>query len=537
MTKAERAAELKELRGRWEAMCNAYLERAGVDQRIDMRSYSEQGIDRTPERKMLPSEWRQESRRAQIIEFRQARAEIEESRQDVARLIPDMQAEIINLQAERQRREREAEQVRKDRESRRQKLLDLADALRGDREARINLSQVYAAAGYQLQERDGKRVWTYPPGDLREDRQAVYAAWNEWDTRRRERIAQIAQERAEEEQARQAIRQSRSGVETPSMLSDAIPRKKTPWREWREKTLTERYGEDMVARAVQEDWYIQMRPDLGGLNIVVTEPKGIRHEIVDGGDILRSEGDGIRDIPLMLELAKAKGWTSLHLEGSDAFREQAAIAAVQAGFALDDVALEQRAKQQLRQQREALERQRLAHEAEEAARAIREPRFGPEPHLISDAVRDTLGKRTSWQEWRGKTMKERYGSEMADRMFEENWSVRLRPDLGGWDIVARQGDTEIEIVDSGDILRGETGTPKEIPLMLDLAKAKGWTALNIEGSEAFRKQAAVAALEAGFDLADPELEQWAKQQSEEPEELEVLENEEAARLRAEEQER
>ncbi|ELD0497035.1 MobA/MobL family protein, partial [Escherichia coli] len=43
LTKAERAAELKELRGRWEAMCNAHLERAGVEQRIDMRSHAERG--------------------------------------------------------------------------------------------------------------------------------------------------------------------------------------------------------------------------------------------------------------------------------------------------------------------------------------------------------------------------------------------------------------------------------------------------------------------------------------------------------------
>ena len=130
-------------------------------------------------------------------------------------------------------------------------------------------------------------------------------------------------------------------------------------------------------------------------------------------------------------------------------------------------------------------------------------------------------------------MAERYGPKMVERMLDENWSVRLRPDLGGWDIVARRGDAGIEIVDSGDILRGETGTPKEIPLMLDLARAKGWTILTIEGSEDFRKQTAVAALEAGFDLADPELEQAARRSihDQEPEEPEVLENEKAKQLR------
>jgi hypothetical protein len=73
LTKAERAAELKELRGRWEAMCNAHLERAGVEQRIDMRSHAERGTGLEPERKQLPSQWRGQGR-ANVIEFRQARA-------------------------------------------------------------------------------------------------------------------------------------------------------------------------------------------------------------------------------------------------------------------------------------------------------------------------------------------------------------------------------------------------------------------------------------------------------------------------------
>ena len=104
LTKAERAAELKELRGRWEAMCNAHLERAGVEQRIDMRSHAERGTGLEPERKQLPSQWRGQGR-ANVIEFRQARAELAEARQELARAVPDARAEVIHLEAERQRRE------------------------------------------------------------------------------------------------------------------------------------------------------------------------------------------------------------------------------------------------------------------------------------------------------------------------------------------------------------------------------------------------------------------------------------------------
>ncbi|NMG04058.1 MobA/MobL family protein [Azoarcus taiwanensis] len=104
LTKAERAAELKELRGRWGAMCNAHLERAGVEQRIDMRSHAERGTGLEPERKQLPSQWRGQGR-ANVIEFRQARAELAEARQELARAVPDARAEVIHLEAERQRRE------------------------------------------------------------------------------------------------------------------------------------------------------------------------------------------------------------------------------------------------------------------------------------------------------------------------------------------------------------------------------------------------------------------------------------------------
>lgn len=111
LTRAERAAELKALRGRWETLCNAHLERAGVEQRIDMRSHAERGTGLEPERKQLPSEWRGQGRE-HVIEFRQARAELAEARQELARAVPDARAEVIHLEAERQRREQAQRQAR-----------------------------------------------------------------------------------------------------------------------------------------------------------------------------------------------------------------------------------------------------------------------------------------------------------------------------------------------------------------------------------------------------------------------------------------
>lgn len=104
LTKAERNADLEALRGRWGDMCNAHLEKAGFSVRIDMRSHAEQQSGLVPERKLLPSEWRDPAKRAQVIEFRQARAELASARENLSREIPDAGTEIISLQAERDRR-------------------------------------------------------------------------------------------------------------------------------------------------------------------------------------------------------------------------------------------------------------------------------------------------------------------------------------------------------------------------------------------------------------------------------------------------
>lgn len=79
-TKAERVADLKAVRERWELACNQHLERAGADARIDMRSHADAGIEDAPERKQLPSQWRGQGR-ADVIELRAAKAEQREAGQ------------------------------------------------------------------------------------------------------------------------------------------------------------------------------------------------------------------------------------------------------------------------------------------------------------------------------------------------------------------------------------------------------------------------------------------------------------------------
>jgi hypothetical protein len=104
LTAGDRKAELRQLRGRWEKTCNAHLQKAGVAERIDMRSHAERNTGLMPERKYLPSEWRDPALRAKVINFRQARAQFSRSRDALRREVPSVGAEIISLEKERERR-------------------------------------------------------------------------------------------------------------------------------------------------------------------------------------------------------------------------------------------------------------------------------------------------------------------------------------------------------------------------------------------------------------------------------------------------
>lgn len=90
----ERQAELKALRQRWETLCNTHLEQAGIESRIDMRSYQERKLDREPEPKQHPQRWKDPKQRAVLLEFRAAQQEQAQAQQMV-------KAEIKNPTAER----------------------------------------------------------------------------------------------------------------------------------------------------------------------------------------------------------------------------------------------------------------------------------------------------------------------------------------------------------------------------------------------------------------------------------------------------
>ena len=85
-------------------MANQHLERAGVEARIDMRSHAERKTGLEPEAKQLPSQWRGAGRE-NVIEFRAARVEQRKAAGLLREEIPNISAEIINIEDARKLRD------------------------------------------------------------------------------------------------------------------------------------------------------------------------------------------------------------------------------------------------------------------------------------------------------------------------------------------------------------------------------------------------------------------------------------------------
>ena len=103
LSRAERVEELKALRSRWQDMANLHLQQLGHSARIDLRSHIERSTGLEAEAKQLPSQWRGEGRK-NVLEFRQARAEQVQAIGRVQKIVPDVQAEIIDFEAKRKHR-------------------------------------------------------------------------------------------------------------------------------------------------------------------------------------------------------------------------------------------------------------------------------------------------------------------------------------------------------------------------------------------------------------------------------------------------
>ena len=394
------ADEVKAVRELWERTANAALERAGVAARIDARSLQAQGIDQEATQHLGPVASEME-RRGKASDRGDGNRAVSVNNTERARLA----AEIVDLHAERARRIRReqareafaashreicpdvgqtvpvlagavaawASQDRADiqerwdarlarnaqkeaahlagMEARRQKLLDLAESLRNDKSAGVNLREAYLAAGYVRERREEKVFFVYPPGDMAEERKGVSQARIVWN----ERAAQI---RVEQEQAEQERQEQEERALDDQVAAETAPGvrqpQRTTWRAWRAQTLSRRYDPAYSAEMAERDIYCRWMPEHQGLYLRLGSMESERMEVIDQGPLLLAK-NGVQDIPLLIETAKGKGWNTLEFTGSPEFQEQAAIAALEAGLSVADGELAQRARERVAAEREAIE--------------------------------------------------------------------------------------------------------------------------------------------------------------------------------------
>ncbi len=522
----------------WADLANRALERAGIAARIDHRSLDAQrreqellaeqarekgdelaaarhnkaaaALDRPPQPKKgrvlehsgperasgQAQAW--ERHLAALAERQAALEAIETAERESERL----RAELEQAQERRQtvqERWTERQRERAEREIRRRKLRDLVDLLRTDQEAKANLRAAYAAAGYRLEERDGKRVWVYPHGDLRAERDAVVTARKAWTGRKQERVLDASAR----EERRNGMRAAEPEPSNPARPS---------WAAYRERVLTEAYGQEVGL--VLGKW-VRVDLDRSARSLHIHNKA---MDLTDYGDrIVAGLGGTDREIEAMLQIVGAKGWKALTLTGSEDFRMRAGAAALAAGFDLTDGDLAARIAAQQKAEAD-LEKARADIEAERVAREREQERIRHEAKQASDA-RLTNWRETGylidadakerghipWGEWREKTMTERYGPKMAARAEAEAWYTRMRADLGGLDI-SHNGQ---EVVDAGAAMQVcSTGS---MPLAVELVRAKGWRRVVIGGPDPFQERVARALVEAGIPISNAALEQGARE--------------------------
>lgn len=114
-TAAVRKEELIALRSRWETMCNEHLEKHGHQDRIDMRSYKDQGLELEPTNLKI-SDWKNKEKRETALKTRAINKEVIASKRELEKTIPNLGRELKGFQKNRIAAIREqGEALRKDR--------------------------------------------------------------------------------------------------------------------------------------------------------------------------------------------------------------------------------------------------------------------------------------------------------------------------------------------------------------------------------------------------------------------------------------
>ena len=524
------ADEVQAVRELWERVANAALERAGVGARIDARSLEAQGIDREATQHLGPVASEME-RRGKASDRGDGNRQVSDHNAERARL----SAEIIDLQAARERRERreaarrefedshggqpdtmavtravaalvatqaqrarqatqdrwterrQQRATRREREARRERLVALADALAKDQACRLPLRKAYLDAGYHLQQQGDKGVFVYAHDDLQAERKAVSHAWQSWDQRKQG----LERDRATEQE-------TRPGIRHPD---------KPRWQEERERILTQAYNADVAEKMGR--WYrVERGPD--GITLSNREAT-----ITDYGDRITSRDGNGREIEAMVDLAQAKGWERVSLTGTAEFQERAARAFVEAGFGLVDTQLERTARDAIEADRRKTAREQAMREREAA--------------LVEQQERETRpgirhADRSQWSADRSLVLSLQYDNQHTERAEQRGFYCRWMEDEQG--LLYERRKDGATFIDQGPVIVAPHGAghPERdaIALVLYAQGARKWDAIEITGDETFRLRAAIAAVEEGLTVTDSELTKRAEAVIERRERLVVL---------------
>jgi len=504
----------------WAELANAALEQARCGVRIDHRSLEAQ----RREREVLAEQAQGRGDELAAARHRKAAAILDRPAQPKrgrvlehggpgkapgqARVWARYQEDLVRRRAALEAvlsAEQEAERLRveivreREREERRAVAKRELDARRGWRPDRVAIAQVVLASVLHLGQahrREVREQWSRRQAERK--RRVVFEAqrkaeqeWKgrhtesgqrgapDWLRKVREQEAQDRARREREKQDRLTAQERGPGIRHPD---------KPRWQVERERILEEAYGRDVASKLGR--WY---RIEQQGETLVLRNSAA---EVTDHGDRVTAAAGNEREIEVMIALARAKGWTRVSLTGSPEFQERAACAFLEAGFTLDDPALEQRARQALEAERDAA-RERAEREREAA--------------LVEQQERETRpgirhADRSQWAVDRDWALSRKHDYRHAERAERNGFYSRWMDDEQG--LFYERKKDGVRFIDQGPVIvapreeRCREGAPVVYVLY---AQARGWRSIDILGDEAFRLRAARVALEEGLVVSDPDL--------------------------------
>ena len=241
--RATRKEELKAQRTRWGDKVNVHLLWAGESARVDMRSYKDRGLDIQPEPKMSPAQWRNPVKRAEVLEHREANAELAKAKRDLNRLVPDLKKTLAAAK-EKANPRATPEAIKREWE----KYLNAADnALKAERTHRRDAYEKAYRVWSDCHKTEPERPfdgWTILD-KLAGKPKKFEKAHEQWEgEEKRLRFAKIDAERANKENLPNAVQLANTWMEE---------QKPELYKEWqRIKALEDKAREDQIKAEVQQ---------------------------------------------------------------------------------------------------------------------------------------------------------------------------------------------------------------------------------------------------------------------------------------------